>query len=66
MDLIDLGICIGLAITGGLFGMDKSHDGRDYIGPAMMAVGAGYAWWLGMPNLAMGIAGLMLLKLLTR
>lgn len=66
MSLMDIGISVGIAVFGGLLGMDKAHSFVDWIGPILMAIGAGYALWCGMSTLALGIGGMLLLKLITR
>ncbi|MDG1285984.1 MAG: hypothetical protein P8P30_00290 [Rickettsiales bacterium] len=64
--VIDIIICIALTAFGTLIGMDKVHDIRDYIGPALILGACAYALWLGFNLFALIIGAVFLIKVLIR
>ena len=64
--VLDSIICFALTILGGVFGMDKSHNFLDYIGPSLIAMGFIYALWCGFYILAIFIGAILFLKLVVR
>ena len=59
-------ICSVLVVSGILFGMDKGHNIFDWVGPACIAAGMIYAFWLGWTIPACFMLVVLLFKIFVR
>lgn len=66
MAVQEIAISIGLTILGVAFGMDKSHDWRDWVGPLIVAAAFIYAIMAGLYLLAAVIGVILFIKVISR
>lgn len=64
--IVDAAISTVLLICGGLFGMDKTHDIRDWVGPILIIASGGYAFYSGLEIYAYFIFAIAAVKLFFR